>query len=146
MRTVLLILALGACMTNSKIHRPSTTSAVIRYQVTDVARSLAFYTEQLGFQVVQRAGDVFATVIRGDLHLLLSGPKSSGSRPMPDGRTQAPGGWNRIVLYVDDLASVVARLRGKATFRNEVESGPGGTQIQLEDPDGNPIELHEPPK
>ena len=134
-------------MTSSKIHRPSITSAVVRYQVTDIARSVAFYTEQLDFQVVQRAGDVFATVTRGDLQLLLSGPKSSGSRPLPDGRRQEPGGWNRIVLYVDDLASITTRLRAsKVTFRNDVESGPGGTQIQLEDPDGNPIELHQPPE
>jgi glyoxylase I family protein len=134
-------------MTNSKIHRPSTTSAVVRYQVTDIERAIAFYTERLDFQVAQRAGDVFATVMRGDLHLLLSSPKSSGSRPLPDGRTQSPGGWNRIVLYVDDLAGIVERLRASnVTFRNDVESGPGGTQIQLEDPDGNPIELHEPPR
>jgi glyoxylase I family protein len=134
-------------MTNSKIHRPSTTSAVVRYQVTDIERAIAFYTERLDFQVAQRAGDVFTTVMRGDLHLLLSSPKSSGSRPLPDGRTQSPGGWNRIVLYVDDLAGIVERLRASnVTFRNDVESGPGGTQIQLEDPDGNPIELHEPPR
>ena len=134
-------------MTNSKIHRPSTTSAVVRYQVADVARAITFYTERLDFELVQRAGDVFATVMRGDLHLLLSGPGSSGSRPMSDGRPQTAGGWNRIVLYVDDLASIVTRLRSSdVTFRNDVEAGPGGTQIQLEDPDGNPIELHEPPR
>jgi glyoxylase I family protein len=147
MRTVLLmILALGACMTNSQ-HRPTTTSAVVRYQVTDVERAIAFYTNQLGFQLAQRAGQAFAIVARGDLKLLLGGPGSSGSRPMPDGRRQEPGGWNRIVLYVDDLAGVVARLRAShVTFRNDVEVGPGGTQIQIEDPDGNPVELHEPPK
>jgi catechol 2,3-dioxygenase-like lactoylglutathione lyase family enzyme len=124
-----------------------TSSAVVRYQILDVDRAVAFYTEQLGFQVIQRAGSVFATVARGDLHLLLSGPGSSGSRAMPDGRKQEPGGWNRIVLFVDDLDSIVSTLkRGNTRFRNEVEAGPGGKQIQLEDPDGNPIELHEAPK
>ncbi|HMI93677.1 MAG TPA: VOC family protein [Polyangiales bacterium] len=113
----------------------------------DVDRSIAFYTERLGFKLLQRAGSVFATVSRGDLHLLLSGPGSSGSRPLPDGRRQEPGGWNRIVLYVDDLESTAAALRASDTrFRNEVEAGPGGKQIQLEDPDTNPIELHEAPK
>jgi glyoxylase I family protein len=147
MRTALLILALGACMTNSKNRTLTTTSAVVRYQVTDVERAIAFYTDQLGFQLAQRAGQAFAIVARGDLQLLLGGPGSSGSRPMPDGRRQEPGGWNRIVLYVDDLAGLVTRLRAShVTFRNDVEAGPGGTQIQIEDPDGNPVEIHEPPK
>ena len=146
MRTVLLILALGACMANSRNHT-TTTSAVVRYQVTDIERAIAFYTDQLGFQLVQRAGQVFAVVARGDLQLLLSGPGSSGSRPMPDGRRQEPGGWNRIVLYVDDLAGFVTRLRAShVKLRNDVEAGPGGTQIQIEDPDGNPVEIHEPPR
>jgi glyoxylase I family protein len=126
---------------------PHLNSAVVRYQVRDVDRSIAFYTGQLGFVLTQRAGAVFATVSRGDLHLLLSGPGSSGSRPVPDGRQQEPGGWNRIVLYVKDLDSNISSLKNAGTrFRNEVEAGPGGKQIQIEDPDANPIELHEPPR
>jgi len=122
-------------------------AAVVRYQVRDVDRSIAFFTGHLGFELTQRSGPVFATVSRGDLHLLLSGPGSSGSRPMPDGRRQEPGGWNRIVLYVDDLESTLAALRSAGTApRNEVEVGPGGQQVQVEDPDGNPIELHEAPR
>ena len=124
-----------------------TKMAVVRYQVQDVDRAIAFYTQQLGFAPTQRSGAVFGTVSRGDLHLLLSGPGSSGSRPMPDGRRQEPGGWNRIVLYVDSLDPIIAALRVAGTrFRNEVEAGPGGRQIQVEDPDGNPIELHEAPR
>jgi glyoxylase I family protein len=132
----------------SSIFTPGTTAAVVRYQVQDVDRSVAFYTERLGFRVTQRAGTVFATVSRGDLHLLLSGPASSGSRPMPDGRRQGPGGWNRIVLYVDRLDSTLAALKEAGTrARNDVETGPGGKQVQIDDPDGNPVELHEaPPK
>jgi glyoxylase I family protein len=139
-------------MTDSNANRPAVFSpdvnaAVVRYQVRDVERAVAFYTGPMGFQVVQRAGAVFATVSRGDLRLLLSGPASSGSRPMPDGRPQEPGGWNRIVLYVKDLDATIPALRSAgARFRNEVEAGPGGKQIQLEDPDGNPIELHEAPR
>ena len=130
----------------SSIFTPSTTAAVVRYQVQDVERSIAFYTRHLGFHLTQRSGPV-AIVSRGELHLLLSGPASSGSRPMPDGRRQEPGGWNRIVLYVDDLDSTQAALKAAATrLRNEVESGPGGRQIQVEDPDGNPVELHEAPR
>jgi catechol 2,3-dioxygenase-like lactoylglutathione lyase family enzyme len=122
-------------------------AAVVRYQVRDVDRSIAFYTEQLGFVLAQRAGAVFATVSRGDLRLLLSGPGSSGSRQLPDGRQQEPGGWNRIVLYVDDIESSISSLASAGIrFRNEVEAGPGGKQIQLEDPDGNPLELHQPPR
>jgi glyoxylase I family protein len=127
-------------------QRFTTTQAVIRYQIEDVDRAIEFYTQHLGFTLEFRAGTAFASVARGDLHLLLSGPSSSGARPMPDGRRQAPGGWNRIVLYVDDLASTVASLASTgAPFRNEIEVGPGGKQVQLEDPDGNPIELHEAP-
>jgi glyoxylase I family protein len=123
-----------------------TTDALVRYQIADLDRAVAFYTKQLGFQLEQRSGPV-ATVARGSLRLLLSGPSSSGSRAMPDGRRQEPGGWNRIVLYVDDLDKLVTSLRSAgAKFRNEVEVGPGGKQIQVEDPDGNPIELHEAPK
>jgi glyoxylase I family protein len=136
----------ASASTPTPLHM-TTTSAVVRYQIADIERAIAFYTEQLDFQLEQRAGAVFATVSRGDLHLLLSGPGSSGARPMPDGRRQGPGGWNRIVLYVDDLQALHARLRDAGVkFRNEIERGPGGTQIQFEDPDGNPIEIHEPPK
>jgi catechol 2,3-dioxygenase-like lactoylglutathione lyase family enzyme len=115
--------------------------------VLDVDRAIAFYTERLGFHLHQRAGAVFATISRGDLHLLLSGPGSSGSRPLPDGRRQEPGGWNRIVLYVENIDPMITALKSGGTrFRNEIEVGPGGKQIQIEDPDGNPIELHEAPK
>ena len=125
----------------------SVTAAVVRYQVADVERSVTFYTGQLEFEVEHRSGPVFASLRRGDLRLLLGGPGSSGSRPMPDGRRQEPGGWNRIVLYVDDLTSRMDALRqGGVRFRNDVESGPGGKQILVEDPDGNPIELHENPR
>src|SRR5512142_317023 len=118
--------------------------AVVRYLVGDVDRALAFYTSRLGFQVEARSGKAFAMVSRGDLHLILGGPGTSGARPMPDGRQQAPGGWNRIVLYVDDLVPAIARLEAAGTrFRNAIEAGPGGSQIQIEDPDGNPIELHQ---
>jgi catechol 2,3-dioxygenase-like lactoylglutathione lyase family enzyme len=123
-----------------------TTDAVVRYQIADMDRAIGFYTTQLGFKLDQHNGPV-AIVSRGQLRLLLSGPGSSGSRPTPDGRRQEPGGWNRIVLYADDLATLVTRLRSAgAVFRNDVESGPGGKQIQVEDPDGNPIEIHEAPK
>jgi glyoxylase I family protein len=120
------------------------TAAVVRYQVTDVERSLGFYTNVLGFILELHAGSAFASVRRGDLRLLLGGPGSSGARPMPDGRRQGPGGWNRIVLYVDDLdAEITALEKANVRFRNAIETGPGGRQIQIEDPDGNPIELHE---
>jgi len=125
---------------------PDVTAAVVRYQIEDVERAVAFYTQHLGFTLAMSAGPAFATVSRGDLNLLLSGPGSSGRRPMPDGRAQEPGGWNRIVLYVDDLDEVIKSLQeAGAGFRNTVEAGPGGKQIQIEDPDGNPIELHEAP-
>ncbi len=142
----------GSAMTDSHAARlapfsPDVNAAVVRYQVRDVDRAVAFYTAHLGFQLTQRSGAVFATVSRGDLRLLLSGPGSSGSRPMPDGRQQEPGGWSRIVLYVKDLDSTIDALRSAGTrFRNEVEVGPGGKQIQIEDMDGNPIELHEAPR
>ncbi len=118
----------------------------IRYQVTALERSIDFYTQQLGFKLDMHIGP-FAQVSLGNLSLILSGPGTSGARPMPDGRRQEPGGWNRIVLYVDDLASSVSRLKEAGVrFRNEVEVGPGGSQILLDDPDGNPIELHEAAK
>jgi glyoxylase I family protein len=132
--------------THPAIFSPSTTAAVVRYQVQDVDRAVAFYTQRLGFHLTQRSGPV-AIVSRGNLHLLLSGPASSGSRPMSDGRRQEPGGWNRIVLYVDSLDSTMTMLTGAgARFRNEVEVGPGGKQVLVDDPDGNPVELHEGPR
>lgn len=121
-------------------------AAKVRYQVTALEPSIAFYTQQLGFKLDMRTGP-FAQVSRGNLALILSGPGTSGARPMPDGRRQEPGGWNRIVLYVDDLRANIDRLKSAGVrFRNEVEAGPGGSQILLDDPDGNPVELHEPPK
>lgn len=117
----------------------------VRYQVKDVERSIAFYTQYLGFKLEQQSGSAFASVSNGGLTVLLSGPGSSGSRPMPNGHRQEPGGWNRIVLKVDDLASLVATMKKAGLhFRNEIETGPGGKQIQLEDPDGNAVELFEP--
>jgi catechol 2,3-dioxygenase-like lactoylglutathione lyase family enzyme len=119
--------------------------ASIRYLVNDVARSIAFYTEQLGFTVAHQAGPAFASVRKDDLTLWLSGPQSSGARPMPDGRRPVPGGWNRLVLEVKDLPALVDELRNRGlSFRNDVVVGPGGKQILVEDPDGNPVELFEP--
>jgi glyoxylase I family protein len=119
--------------------------ARIRYLVNEIDRSIAFYTKHLGFKLEHQAGTAFASVSRGDLTVLLSGPQSSGHRPLPDGRRQEPGGWNRIVLDVDDLASrVVVLQQAGLRFRSDIVAGPGGKQIQLEDPDGNPIELFEP--
>jgi catechol 2,3-dioxygenase-like lactoylglutathione lyase family enzyme len=132
-------------MSKHPVWQPTEADAVVRYQITDLDRAIEFYTTQLGFQLVQRAGPV-AIVSHQALHLLLSGPESSGSRPMPDGQRQEPGGWNRIVLYVDDLEELSGRLRGVGTaFRNDIEVGPGGSQIQILDPDGNPIEIHQAP-
>ena len=117
----------------------------VRYMVEDVQRSVDFYTELFGFEVRTSAAPAFADVVRGHLRLLLSGPKSSAGRPMPDGRTPEPGGWNRIHLIVEDLAGEVDRLRAAGlSFRNDIVSGPGGRQILLEDPAGNPIELFQP--
>lgn len=117
----------------------------IRYQITDVRRAVDFYTKHLGFTLEHQQLPAFATVSLGDVKLLLSGPGASGSRPMPDGALQQPGGWNRIVLRVADLARVMDTLaKAGVRFRNQMETGPGGRQIQLEDPDGNPIELFEP--
>ena len=117
----------------------------VRYQVKDVERSVNFYTKQLGLKLDQQNLPAFAQVSVGNLKLILSGPGASGSRPMPDGRHQEPGGWNRIILQVDDLPARIEELKkGGLKFRNEMESGPGGKQIQLEDPDGNPIELFQP--
>jgi glyoxylase I family protein len=117
----------------------------IRYLVKDVQRSVAFYTQTLGFNLDLQNLPAFAQVSIGDLKLILSGPGASGSRPMPDGRQQEPGGWNRIVLQVKDLPARIADLKKEGVrFRNVMEVGPGGRQIQIEDPDGNPIELFEP--
>lgn len=117
----------------------------VRYQVTDVDRSVKFYTQQLGLKLDHQNLPAFAQVSAGNLKLVLSGPGASGSRPMPDGRRQEPGGWNRIILQVNDLPARIEKLKkGGLRFRNEMEVGPGGKQIQLEDPDGNPIELFEP--
>lgn len=119
--------------------------AAVRYQVKDVQRSTEFYTRHLGFKLDFAQGPAFAQVSNGSLVLWLSGPHSSGSRPMPDGRAQHPGGWNRIVLRVEDVAATAAILKQSGIpFRNDMETGPGGQQIQLEDPDGNPIELFKP--
>ena len=117
----------------------------VRYMVDDVDRAIDFYTTKLGFTLRSHPGPPFADVVRGNLRLLLSGPKSSAGRPMPDGRTPEPGGWNRLHLIVDDLDAEVDRLRAAGiTFRNDVVTGPGGRQILLEDPAGNPIELFQP--
>jgi glyoxylase I family protein len=116
----------------------------VRYQVGDVLQSVAFYTSHLGFTLRHQQPPAFASVSLGPLQILLSGPGASGSRTMPDGRRQEPGGWNRIVLRVTDLPSCIATLKDAGIrFRNEMQSGPGGRQIQIEDPDGNPIELFE---
>ena len=117
----------------------------VRYQVKDVARSVEFYTQHLGFELKHQQLPAFANVSLHDTQILLSGPGASGSRPMPNGQQQEPGGWNRVVLRVTGLPELIAELkRAGLRFRNEMETGPGGRQVQLEDPDGNPIELFEP--
>ena len=117
----------------------------VRYQVKDVSRSIKFYTEQLGFKLDMQHLPAFSQVSSGNFKLILSGPGASGSRKMPDGREQEPGGWNRAILEVDDLPARIETLKKAGLrFRNEMEVGPGGKQIQLEDPDGNPLELFEP--
>jgi catechol 2,3-dioxygenase-like lactoylglutathione lyase family enzyme len=117
----------------------------VRYMVDDVDNAVAFYTTYFDFTLRSSAAPAFADVVRGNLRLLLSGPASSAGRPMPDGRAPEPGGWNRIHLIVDDIAGEVERLRAAGlTFRNDIVSGPGGQQILLEDPAGNPIELFQP--
>jgi catechol 2,3-dioxygenase-like lactoylglutathione lyase family enzyme len=113
--------------------------------VDDVDLAVAFYTTHFGFTLLSSAAPAFADVLRGNLRLLLSGPTSSAGRAMPDGRKPAPGGWNRIHLLVDDIAAEVERLRAAGvTFRNEIVKGPGGSQIVLDDPSGNPVELFQP--
>ena len=131
---------------------PATASALliqgfwgVRYQVSDVPRAVAFYTEVLGFHLDFQNLPAFGQVSLGPLKLILSGPGASGSRPMPDGRRQTPGGWDRVVLQVADLPGRLAQLTEQAIpMRNTLETGPGGKQIQIEGPDGNPIELFEP--
>jgi catechol 2,3-dioxygenase-like lactoylglutathione lyase family enzyme len=116
-----------------------------RYMVDDVEAAIDFYTGHLGFSVISSAAPAFADVRRGALRLLLSGPRSSAGRPMPDGRQPGPGGWNRIHLIVTDIEAEVERLRNEGVgFRNEIVKGPGGRQILLDDPSGNPIELFQP--
>jgi len=117
----------------------------VRYQVRDVHRSIGFYTQMLGFHLDMQNLPAFGQVSIEGLKLILSGPGASGSRPLPDGRQQEPGGWNRGLLQVDDLPARIAQLKEAGLrFRNEMEVGPGGKQVQIEDPDGNPIELFEP--
>jgi len=117
----------------------------VRYLVKDVERSVAFYTGPLGFKLERKVPPAFASVSLGNVTILLSGPGASGSRPMPDGSKQEPGGWNRVVLRVAELPALVESLKKLGVrVRNELEAGPGGRQIQVEDPDGNPIELFEP--
>ena len=117
----------------------------VRYMVDDVDTAVDFYTTHFGFAVRSSFAPAFADVVRGNLRLLLSGPTSSAGRPMPDGRTPEPGGWNRIHLIVDDIAGEVQRLRAAGlSFRNDIVSGPGGRQILVEDPSGNAIELFQP--
>ena len=117
----------------------------VRYMVDDVEAAVDFYTTHLGFTLRSSAAPAFADILLGNLRLLLSGPKSSAGRPMPDGTHPGPGGWNRIELIVDDIGAEVQRLRAQGLrFRNEIVIGPGGSQILLEDPSGNLIELFQP--
>ncbi|MFD1986560.1 VOC family protein [Mesorhizobium newzealandense] len=119
--------------------------ATFRYLVSDVDLSIAFYTKHLGFALQQQFGPAMAILTRADLTLWLAGPMASAARPMPDGRTPEPGGWNRLVLEVRDLPALAAAMReGGASFRNEIVDGPGGRQILCEDPSGNVVELFEP--
>ncbi len=124
-------------MTGDTVH--------VRYMVDDVEAAIAFYTTHFDFELLTNQAPAFADVQRGNLRLLLSGPSSSAARPMPDGRKPEPGGWNRIHLLVDDLATEVERLRAAGLgFRNEIVKGPGGSQVLIDDPAGNPIELFQP--
>ena len=117
----------------------------VRYQVKDVARAVSFYTEHLGFKLEHQQLPAFASISFGTFMLLLSGPGASGSRPLADGAHQEPGGWNRVVLRVTDLPAQIETLKKAGVrFRNQMETGPAGRQVQVEDPDGNPIELFQP--
>jgi catechol 2,3-dioxygenase-like lactoylglutathione lyase family enzyme len=119
--------------------------AVVRYLVDDADEAAAFYVEALGFKIDRRIGSAFTFVSRDDLVVWLSGPETSAARPMPNGDQPVPGGWNRLVVEVDDFDVVVERLREAAVpFRNEPISGPGGRQVLVEDPSGNPIEIFQP--
>jgi len=121
------------------------TTVNVRYMVDDVDAAVEFYTRHFGFTLMSNASPAFADVRRGALRLLISGPKSSAGRPMPDGRRPEPGGWNRFELVVEDIEAEVARLRAAGVrFRNDIVSGPGGKQILAEDPAGNVIELFQP--
>ena len=123
----------------------NTETATVRYMIDDVTAAVAFYTEQLGFTLNVDAAPAFAAVARGPLRLLLSGPGSSGARPLRDGRTPVPGGWTRIQVPVDDIKGEVARLRAAGlTFRTAIVRGVGGAQALLDDPSGNPVELFQP--
>jgi len=118
--------------------------ATVRYLVSDVTKALSFYTDHLGFETKQEMLPAFASASRGDIELWLAGPASSAARPMPDGRQPQPGGWNRFVIEVSDLTELVAELRSAGiALRNDIVSGPGGKQILVDDPDGNPVELFE---
>ena len=138
----------SSAVSEQLLHTPSAGAPRlhgVRYQVKDVSRAVAFYTTHLGFTLEHQQLPAFATLSLGDFKLLMSGPGASGSRPLPDGRRQEPGGWNRVVLHVKDLpARIDALTKAGLHFRNTMEVGPAGRQIQLEDPDGNPIELFEP--
>jgi catechol 2,3-dioxygenase-like lactoylglutathione lyase family enzyme len=130
--------------TKTKESRSMSTVSV-RYMIDDVPAAIEFYTTHLGFVLEQDASPAFASVIRDGVRLLLSGKTSSGRRAMPDGREPVPGGWNRIHIQIDELAAEVERLREAGLkFRNDVITGPGGSQILLDDPSGNPIELFQP--
>lgn len=119
--------------------------AIVRYMVRDVDQAVDFYTRHLGFTLDKKMGPAIAFVTRNDLLLWLAGPPSSAARAMPDGRKPEPGGWNRLVIEVEDLAARVAALKAAGIpFRNDIVTGPGGSQILVEDPSGNPIELFEP--
>jgi glyoxylase I family protein len=137
--------ASGALSSASTSHGHEVNFHGVRYLVDDVARAVDFYTRELGFKLEHQQLPDFAAVSIGPLKILLSGQGASGSRSMPSGQRQESGGWNRVVLRVGDLESCIEELRQTGVrFRNDVEAGPGGKQIQLEDPDGNPIELFEP--
>ena len=121
------------------------TTVNVRYMVDDVDAAVDFYTKHFGFTLLSSASPAFADVRRGALRLLISGPKSSAGRAMPDGRRPEPGGWNRFELVVEDIEAEVTRLRAAGVrFRNDIVTGPGGKQILLDDPSGNPIELFQP--
>lgn len=119
--------------------------ATVRYLVNDLEISIAFYTQHLGFVLAEQMGPAFARISKGDLDIWLSGPQTSAARPMPDGRKPVAGGWNRFVIEVDDIETLVASMKAAGVpFRNDIISGPGGKQILAEDPSGNPIEIFQP--